>query len=551
MSRILVIGGYGGFGAKLVRRLIAAKHDVFVGGRCLEKAQRFCETQSRASPVWVDRSNDVAAILQDHAPDLVIDAAGPFQRSGYNVPKACVAQGCSYLDLADGRDFVSGIRELDGEAQTAGVAVISGASSVPALSGAVARKLCEGLDRADMVDIALSASTRSTATRSVTGAILSYAGKPVRIWRGGRWTTGFGGSELRRVKFTVAGRRPLPRRWMALCDVPDLEVLPAMLPGRPAVTFRSGSDRAPQILGLWASSWLVRLGLMKTLEPFGRVFVALQKATMLWNSPRSAMSVTVRGRRNGERLERRWTLIAEDGSGPEIPTIAGALLADLPLAPGARDAGQELNLGQFGRVFETMPIHCEISEQVLPPTLYRRVMGSSFEQVPSAIRRMHDVNGDAGAVGEGRVVSGESLPARLACRLMRFPRPGCYPVYVHFSERHGAETWTRDFGGHRFRSVLSQRGRWLSERFGPISFLFDLPADRAGLAMCLRGWRFLGVPLPLAFAPRIEATETEDAGRFRFDVKASLPFIGEVIHYSGWLERTDDREQDEAYERGR
>jgi hypothetical protein len=263
---------------------------------------------------------------------------------------------------------------------------------------------------------------------------------------------------------------------------------------------------------------------------------------MLWSSPRSAMSVTMRGWRDGERMERRWTLIAEEGSGPEIPTIAAALLANKLLASGARHSGEELDLAEFEAVFRTLPVHHETTERRLPPTLYRRVIGSAFDMPPPAVRQMHEVNGDAGAIGEGRVVVGTGLLARLTCRVMRFPPPGRYPVHVQFSERHGAETWTRDFGGHRFRSVLSRKGPWLSERFGPISFLFDLPSDHAGLAMRLRGWRFLGIPMPLAFAPRIEAAETEDAGRFRFDVKASLPLIGEVIHYSGRLERVEGRQ---------
>ena len=551
MKRILVIGGYGGFGARLVHRLLAAGYDVLVGGRSLEKARRFCEGLAGTAPAKVDRSTDVGPILHKLKPDLVVDAAGPFQHTGYGVPRACIAEGCSYLDLADGRDFVAGIGELDAAARSAGVALIGGASSVPALSGAVARHLCEGLDHADSVEIALSASTRSTATRSVTGAIFSYAGRPIQIWRGRHWTTGVGGSELRRVKFSVAGAKALPRRWIALCDVPDLELLPDMLPGRPAVTFRAGSDRAPQILGLWVSSWLVRLGIMRSLAPFGPIFVALQKATMFWSSPRSAMSMNVLGWRGDERVERRWTLIAEEGSGPEIPTIAAALLAGKKLAPGARHAGKELSLADFETVFRTMPVRVEVTEQLLEPTLYRRVMGEAFAQLPRQVRRMHELNGDAGAAGEATVVSGKHVLARLACRIMRFPPRGDYPVHVHFTERGGAETWTRDFGRHRFRSVLSQKGPWLSERFGPISFLFDLPSDERGLKMRLRGWRFFGVPLPLGVAPSIEAKETEEAGRFRFDVRASLPFIGHVIHYSGWLERTDEREQDEADEAGR
>ena len=44
MKRILVIGGYGGFGARLSRRLAAAGHHVLVAGRSADKAARFAAT---------------------------------------------------------------------------------------------------------------------------------------------------------------------------------------------------------------------------------------------------------------------------------------------------------------------------------------------------------------------------------------------------------------------------------------------------------------------------------------------------------------------------
>ncbi|MDB5685685.1 MAG: saccharopine dehydrogenase, partial [Rhizorhabdus sp.] len=42
MSRILVLGGYGGFGGRIARRLVAAGHEVLVAGRDPEKARAFC-----------------------------------------------------------------------------------------------------------------------------------------------------------------------------------------------------------------------------------------------------------------------------------------------------------------------------------------------------------------------------------------------------------------------------------------------------------------------------------------------------------------------------
>ena len=127
LSTVLVLGGYGGFGARLVRRLAADGHDVLVAGRRLAKAEAFCAGMKRRHPLEADRDGNLASILDRHEPSLVIDAAGPFQGSGYGVPTACIAAGIPYLDLADGRRFVTGIGALDRDAREAGVAVISGA----------------------------------------------------------------------------------------------------------------------------------------------------------------------------------------------------------------------------------------------------------------------------------------------------------------------------------------------------------------------------------------------------------------------------------------
>jgi saccharopine dehydrogenase-like NADP-dependent oxidoreductase len=158
MKRILVIGGYGGFGARLSRRLAAAGHHVLAAGRDGEKAAHFAATLASAEGLAADRDADLGPLLAARRPDLVIDAAGPFQASGYCVPLACIAAGIAYLDLADARGFVTGIGALDAAARAAGVAVVAGASTAPALTGAVARHLALDLDRVDTVEIALSAS---------------------------------------------------------------------------------------------------------------------------------------------------------------------------------------------------------------------------------------------------------------------------------------------------------------------------------------------------------------------------------------------------------
>jgi hypothetical protein len=120
---------------------------------------------------------------------------------------------------------------------------------------------------------------------------------------------------------------------------------------------------------------------------------------------------------------------------------------------------------------------------------------------------------------------------------MGFPPSGVHPLHVAFEEHVGVERWTRDFGGHVFSSRLSQSGRQVVERFGPLRFHFDLETTDNGLEMHLRGWRFLGIALPLLLAPRSTAREWAEGDDYRFDVSIGLPLVGRVVHYAGRLHR--------------
>jgi hypothetical protein len=539
LIRILVLGGYGGFGARLSRRLAGRGHQVIVAGRSLAKAEAFCAAHSGMTPLAADRNGDIGAVLATCRPQVLIDAAGPFQGSDYRVPLACARASVAYIDLADARGFVSGIGALDEAARVAGVAIVAGASSVPALSGAVARRLAEGMDRVCAVEIAISASNHATAGASIAAAILSYVGRPVRLWRGRRWDHGWGWQELRRETFLVEGAGELRNRWLAIADVPDHELLPEALVGRPAVVFRAGTESAVQTIGLWLLSWPVRWLSLKSLSRVAPLLLPLQRLSRWMSDGRSAMSVRVKGEVGGAFVERQWTLIATDGDGPEIPTLAAVLLAESvaagTVAPGARDAGRLLDLDAFEPLFRTLSIRHAITERVLPPPLYARVMGERYDALPAAVRAMHRVCGDAGASGEATVERGGNLVARIVAAVMGFPRAGTHPLHVAFIEHDGIEQWTRTFGDRRFASHLSERKGRLVERFGPLRFHFDLPSDTGGLEMRIVGWSCFGVPLPLALAPRSLAREWEEGGRFHFDVPIALPLVRMVVHYRGWL----------------
>jgi hypothetical protein len=359
------------------------------------------------------------------------------------------------------------------------------------------------------------------------------------IWRGRRWTRAFGWQEIQSLRFDCTGTAPIDHRLAGLVDVPDLSLLPERLPGKPAVTVRAGTELRVQNLALALASRLVRFRMIRTLAPLARWLLPVQALTRSWGSDRSAMTVRLSGDRKGERVERRWTLIADRGDGPEIPALSIVPIVTRILAgqeaPGARDAGQCLTLADYAGAFATLAIHQETTEEIAAPSLYRRVMGENFSTLAPEVAAIHDVLRDGGATGEAEVTGASNRIGGLIARIVGFPRAGRHPLHVHFQERDGKEEWTRDFGGRKFRSQLSQHGAWLIERFGPMRFAFDLPAADGGLTMAMQRWWIGPIPLPGVLAPRSTAREWAAAGRFHFDVSIELPLVGRLVHYRGWL----------------
>ena len=131
--RILIIGGYGVFGSRLVE-LLADRADLtlIIAGRSLERAEALIAcTRAEATlvPAVIDRNGDLAGQFALHTPNLIVDASGPFQNYGsdpYKVVEAAIELGINYLDLADGSDFVRGIAAFDDRAKQNGVYVLAG-----------------------------------------------------------------------------------------------------------------------------------------------------------------------------------------------------------------------------------------------------------------------------------------------------------------------------------------------------------------------------------------------------------------------------------------
>ncbi len=334
MYRILIFGGYGVFGGRLARLLMRdPETEIYVAGRNRDRAAAFCETHSPDAPggplipMEIADLTALASVLDRHRIDTLVNCIEPFQHLDYKIAETAIAAGVHYLDLADGRAFVAGCSKLSDGARDAGVIAASGASTLPALSSAVVNRLSGGLTQIDTIGMGIAPGLRMPRGIAVVRAVLGYAGKPMQVWREGRWVKDFGWQSLRRRSLRV-GHRETGHRWLSLCDVPDLELFPQRYPGVRTVEFRAGLELAPLHFGLWAATWLVRGKLLRSLEPFARPMKWLADLFQPVGSDRGGMFVDVTGTDSGGvRITRTWTLVADSGHGPWIPVIPALIVA--------------------------------------------------------------------------------------------------------------------------------------------------------------------------------------------------------------------------------
>jgi hypothetical protein len=305
--------------------------------------------------VAIDRDGDAASVIMELKPWAVVDASGPFdagQNRAYRIVEASVAARAHYLDIADGRDFVAGIASMDRGARQAGVTVLSGASTTPALSSAVCDVLTKGLSRVDTIEIGISPGNRAPRGLAVIRSILSYAGKPVRIWQGGQWASAPGWSLM--VRRNMHG---LGSRWLSLCDAPDLALFPERYRVKDSVIFRGGLELSILHLGLWLASLLVRCRLLPSLARFAEGARDLADLLLPFGTDCGGMIAQACGKDDkGKAVRRTWTLVAEAGDGPNVPVLAAyaalqALASGTPPPTGARPCLGEIPLAKFEELF--------------------------------------------------------------------------------------------------------------------------------------------------------------------------------------------------------
>ncbi|WP_205826934.1 DUF4166 domain-containing protein [Mesorhizobium zhangyense] len=544
--RVVLVGATGTFGSRLAAMLAEFPEIelVLVARRegALETLRRSLEQQGAAAHIVArpfDRSQPEK--LAELSPWLVVDAAGPFQDSDYRLALAAVRLGAHYVDLADGRDYVAGFGSaLNDAARKAGVLAVTAASSTPALSHAALEMLVEGWRQVDDVVVAISPGARAPRGLSVVEAILSYVGQPVRVFDSGDWRTVPGWSGLRTVHMPGLGKR-----FVSICETPDLDLLPERFPIRRNALFKAGLEVPVMHLGLALLGLPVRWGLLSSLRPLAKPLRALSGILALLGTDRGGMSVEALGHDAEDRpTHARWALWAETGAGPHTPAapaaaMVRALIDGRETRRGAMACAGMLELRDILHELAHLPILTR-ADDGLPesPVLFERLLGRRWSGLPASVRAVHG-GGHLSVSGRAIARIGANLPARLLRLLLGLPYSGRHKASVTLEPALDGERWTRRFGSSQFASLLTDTRRkrlgLFEERFGPLRFTFDLRPTPAGVSWELCGWSVAGLPLPGWLAPRIRAGAEGAGGLYRFRVLVAHRWIGPLFAYRGTL----------------
>lgn len=338
-KKILILGGHGPFTQHLVRGLSG-----FPYAHCVLGVER----PRPDLPAVAVNPRDPYSLHQALAGAFaVIHAHGPFREPDYTVAAKCADLGVHYIDLADGRAHVCGITRLARRAQQTGSLIVSGAGTLPAVSGALVDWLAPEFEKITEIHTFLAPGRHDQRELASLRAVLSAAGRLIRIKQHGRWREVYAGSHPLSVRFPP----PAGRRRGYLSDSAELDLFPRHF-GATTVTVRTGlqgfySGLLMALSALRRRGWMADDELPRWLEWLIRLDRRGSGNGRRPDSSGGGLRVEVRGRQRAstETLTHTVYLIARNGSTPAIAAAPALALVKRWVLHGVPETGARTAVG--------------------------------------------------------------------------------------------------------------------------------------------------------------------------------------------------------------
>lgn len=324
--KVLILGATGTFGRKIAKGLVEKNIAIIISGRqeesllALKKQLSKLAVHTCIDILCFDFKQRLSQELLRIRPVVVINAVGPYQTADFTTAINCILLGVNYIDLADAREYVNDFAMLAQEAIKKDCIAITGASTLPCLSSAVLNHYKDEFKTIDSLVYGITLGQKTERGLATLKSILSYAGRRLEDFPGVTKKV-YGWQDLYRQEYPLLGKR-----WMANCDVPDLDLFPAFFPIK-SIRFSAGIENPVAHLGLAFLAWLVRLKLPIKLEHHAETLLRLSRYFDRFGTDAGGMHMLMSGKdHKGNHKYIKWFLVAKAGDGPYIPTIPAILL---------------------------------------------------------------------------------------------------------------------------------------------------------------------------------------------------------------------------------
>jgi len=158
MKRVVVIGGSGFFGGLITERLAAAGLQPIIASRSRGELR-----------IDANSPEDLRQHLKGR--DLVIDAAGPFQKRNPALIEAARTIGFDVIDLSDSPEYTAMVYERQAPIQAAGIRVLTACSALSTVSAAVLKSV--SIDEPRRLSAYLVPASRYTANPGTVASVMA------------------------------------------------------------------------------------------------------------------------------------------------------------------------------------------------------------------------------------------------------------------------------------------------------------------------------------------------------------------------------------------
>ncbi|MEO6921422.1 MAG: DUF4166 domain-containing protein [Collimonas sp.] len=172
-----------------------------------------------------------------------------------------------------------------------------------------------------------------------------------------------------------------------------------------------------------------------------------------------------------------------------------------------------------------------------PDSLYRQAMADDFHSLAPELQLFHSLAGQVTLPGRCTIKGPQTAIGRLFGKVFSLPEATAETDFrFELDADSRQETWRRHFPGRTMLSQMHIRSGGLVERLGPVDLHFQLSARQGQLHMVIQRITFCGISCPKFLLPAVLAEETGADGKLHFNVAATLPLVGILAEYWGYLD---------------